>query len=151
MKDSLDKYEKEIMQKKKSKLLRDKLDFKRGNAYKWSHRGNKRSQNKPTTGAGTAAIMKPNTESQTSDVCIIRHKRPGYRSRKGKIKIKSCIQQERQSQAHGLDISPEQGQETHLDTNTLTTRIPMQHSAHKDDLEIINLSSYNLSDIEIGS
>lgn len=45
LKESLDKYKKEILEGKKKKQIRDKNDYEKQAAFKWQHSGNRRGKN----------------------------------------------------------------------------------------------------------
>lgn len=44
LKEILEKFEKDIMEGKKKKCIRDKNDYERNLAYKWKHAGNRRTR-----------------------------------------------------------------------------------------------------------
>lgn len=47
LKESLDKFEKDIIEGKKKKFSRDKGDYEKQSAYRWRHSGNRRGRNVP--------------------------------------------------------------------------------------------------------
>lgn len=52
LKETLEKFEREIMEGKKKKYTRDKNDYEGGQAYRWKHTGNRRFKGRPRRNVG---------------------------------------------------------------------------------------------------
>lgn len=121
LKETIDKFEKDVMQKKKLNFSRDRLDFDRGNAYRWTHKGKKRTPgNNPTRDS----TMKSASASLSSYFFKLVDKRSRHRTQRGKRKRDPSKYQEKENQISGVDITPESGKETGI-IQTHPVQIPL--------------------------
>ncbi|XP_056413371.1 uncharacterized protein LOC130356211 isoform X2 [Hyla sarda] len=139
LKDMMDKYEKEIMEGKKTKFNRDR-DYDRHEVYRWRHRGNRRYWKKGQTNNSVTPPAQPGSSNVSSSDFFI-NKRHRRRTRRGKRKSKKT-----RGQTSGTSTSiPEEIQimegEVHP-SDTAPVDLP------ENQLQIINLSSYILTETE---
>ncbi|XP_075207802.1 uncharacterized protein LOC142312700 [Anomaloglossus baeobatrachus] len=66
LKGIIDLFEKEVIKRKRSKLLRDKKDFQMGETFRWNHRGNIRSKQNMKNRPQASLPTNPNRENQAS-------------------------------------------------------------------------------------
>ncbi|XP_072012170.1 uncharacterized protein [Engystomops pustulosus] len=133
LKEMIEGYEKNIILTKQNKLQRDKKDYERGRAYHWTHRGNKRRHYPPAPRShaigGTNLIDTQSSENSESENSQDDASTSSHNARKRGPRHR--------------DWSPSYKREK--------TRRGKKESREGEStgLQVINLSSYNLSDIEL--
>ncbi|XP_069605723.1 uncharacterized protein [Ranitomeya imitator] len=150
LKEGLDKYDKEIMDKKRAKFLRDKLDFDQHMAYKWGHQGNQRRGLKTRQGPTNSSRNITTTEGpSSSDFFVLGGKRHRTRTRTRRgHRRRRPNHSDHQEQGIQTSISQQTDETTQVIPSSTNSDGESDVRVKHDSLQIVNLSQHQLTPIE---
>ncbi|XP_069594268.1 uncharacterized protein [Ranitomeya imitator] len=150
LKDTLDKYDHEIREKKRSTFFRDRKDFDTQQAFQWKHQGNRRQvlqiSRQPGTASGPSRGEGGGVHSSSSDFFIIGRQRARRRTRRGlkRRPADSTVHQIWGPQdTETAQILPQIEAPLESGSPSPTSQEP------SGKLQVINLSEYQLTSVEL--
>ncbi|KAM4034751.1 uncharacterized protein ACNLHF_021439 [Anomaloglossus baeobatrachus] len=113
LKESIDRYERDIIRGKKQKFFRDKKDFENGVAFRWTHHGNQRFRKAVTMGHNAANVMTRELSSDTTQASASNFQQNNEEQEEvvredvpGPVNLASNAQDEISLLSKGLSFSP---------------------------------------------